>query len=67
MLNSIISESSILVQIALHFSNSFSSSILKGINLLILSSTLNILSYSLILGIIETNGLKSFFRYPIKY
>ena len=62
---------SILLQIALYFSNNFSSSIWKDINLLILSSspslTLNVLIYPLSLCIIKTNGLKSLSEYPIKY
>ena len=48
---------SILVQIALYFFNSFSSFIQKDVNLLILSSTLNVSTYPLVLGIIKTNGL----------
>ena len=40
----------------------------KDINLLILSSTLNVLTYPLILGIIKTNGLIALSNFiPIKY
>ena len=39
----------------------------KDINLLVLSSALNALTYPLILGIIETNGPISLSKYPIKY
>ena len=40
----------------------------KDINLLILSSTLNVLTYPLILGIIKTNGLIDLSNFiPIKY
>ena len=48
-------KSSILVEIALYFPINFSSSTQKDINLLILSSALNVLTYHL--GIIKTNGL----------
>ena len=58
---------SILVQIALYFFNSFSSSIQKDVNLLILSSTLNVSTYPLVLGIIKTNGLIASSKYSIKY
>ena len=58
---------SILVQIALYFFNSFSSSIQKDVNLLILSSTLNVSTYPLVLGIIKTNGLIALSKYSIKY
>ena len=58
---------SILVQIALYFFNSFSSSIQKDINLLILSSTLNVSTYPLVLGIMKTNGLIASSKYSIKY
>ena len=51
---------SILVQTALYFFNSFSSSIRKGIKLLFLylssSLILNVLTYPLILGNIKING-----------
>ena len=60
-------KSSILVQIALYFSNSFSSSIQKDINLLFPSLILNVLTYPLILGIIKTNGLIVLSKYQIKY
>ena len=60
-----------LVQIALYFSNSSSSYIQKYISLLFLYlslySTLNALTYPLILGIIKTNGLIVLSKYPIKY
>ena len=39
----------------------------KEINLLLLSSTLNILTSPLILGIIKTNGLIDLSTHPIKY
>ena len=56
---------------ALYFSNSFSSSIRKDINLLFLflspSLTLNVLTYPLILGIIKTNGPMALSKYPIQY
>ena len=59
--NSIFFKSSILFQIALYFSNSFSYSIRKDIYLLFLSLspslTLNMLRYPPILGIIKTNAL----------
>ena len=58
---------SILVQIALYFFNSFSSSIQKDVNLLILSSTLNVSTYPLVLGIMKTNGLIASSKYSIKY
>ena len=62
---------SILVQIALYFSNSYSSSIQKDIDLLFLflspSLTLNVLTYPLILGIIKTDGLIALYKSPIKY
>ena len=58
---------SILVQIALYFFNSFSSFIQKDVNLLILSSTLNVSTYPLVLGIIKTNGLIALSKYSIKY
>ena len=54
-----------LIQIALYYSNSFWSSIGKDINLLILSPTLNALTYPLILGIIKSNALSNFIL--IKY
>ena len=60
-------KSSILVQIALYFSNNFSSPIWRDINLFFLSSTLNVLTYLFILGIIKTNGVTSLSKYPIKY
>ena len=60
-----------LVQIVLYFSNSFSSSIQKDINLLFLflspSLTSYVLTYPLILGNIKTNGLITLSKYPIKY
>ena len=69
--SSIFFKSLILVQIALYFSYSFSSSIRKDINLLILSlspfSTLNVLIYPLILGIIKTNALIVLSKYLFKY
>ena len=66
--NYIFFKSSILVQIALYFSNSFSSSLQKDINLLSSSLNLNILTYPLILGIIKTNGLIALSNFiPIKY
>ena len=53
------------------FSNSFSSSIQKDINLLFLSlfssSAWNALTYLLPLGNIKTNGLITLSNYPIKY
>ena len=63
--HSIFFKYSISVQIALHYSNSFSSFIRKGINLLFVS-----LSPSLtlgVLGVIKTNGLIAFSKYRIKY
>ena len=39
----------------------------KDINLLLLSSTLNVLTYPHILGIIKTNGLVYLSKYPVKY
>ena len=56
----------------LYFPNSFSTSIQKVINLMLLSLTpsltLNVLTYPLILGIIKTNGLIPLSNFiPIKY
>ena len=65
--NSIFFESLILVQMVLYFSNSFSLSIWKEINLLLLSFTLNVLTYPLILGNSKTNGLTTLSKYTIKY
>ena len=65
--SSILFKSSILVQVALYFTNSFSSFIQKDIDLLSHSLTLNVLTYPLILCIIKTNGfiiLSIFF--PVK-
>ena len=59
-----------LVEVALYFFKSFSSSKAshrqKGINLLFPSLTLNVLTYPLILGIIKTIGLIALSKYPIK-
>ena len=64
-------ESSILVQMVFYFSNSFSLSTLKNINLIFLFSspflTLNVLTYPLILSNIKTNGLITLSKYQIKY
>ena len=53
------------------FSNSFSSSIQKDINLLFLSLslslTLNVLTYPLVLGNTKTNHLITLCKYPTKY
>ena len=62
----LIFKSSILLQIVLYFSNSFSSSIRKDTNLLFPSLTLNVLTYPLVLGIIKTNSLIVLSKYPIK-
>ena len=54
----------------LHFSNSFSASIRKDTNLLLSLSpylTLNVLTYSLILGNTKTSGLIALSKYPINY
>ena len=55
----------------LYFSKSFSSFIRKDIKILFLSSTpsltLNVSTYQLILDNINTNGLITLFKYPIKY
>ena len=52
----------------LYFSNSLSSSISKGINLVFVSPPLssNILTYSLVLGNIKTSGLITSSNYPFK-
>ena len=50
----------------LYVSNSFSSSIEKSINLLILSLSLS-LTYPLILSNIKTNGFVTLSKYPSKY
>ena len=55
------------LHIVLYLSNNFLSSTQKDIILLILSSTLNVLTYPPILGIIKTNGLISLSKYPTKY
>ena len=52
---------------ALYFSNSFSPSIRKEINLLFPYLTINVLTYPLILGINKTNGLIVLSKYPTKY
>ena len=69
--SSIFFESSILVQMVLYFSNSFSSSIWKHINSLFVSLylilTLNVLTYLLALGSTKTNGLIILSKDPIKY
>ena len=56
---------------ALYFSNSLSSSIWKNINLLFLclssSLTLKDLTYPLILDNIESNGLITSSKYPVRY
>ena len=69
--NSIFFKSSILVQMVLYISNSFSSSIRKDVKLLFvslsLSLTLNVLTYPLILGNIKTNGLITLSKYQMKY
>ena len=53
------------------FSKSFSSSARKDTNLYVLSLspslTLNLLIHPLVLGIIKTNGPRTFAKYPIKY
>ena len=67
MFNVTFFKSSILVQITLYFSSNSSSSIWKDINLLVLSSTFNVLTCPLIIGIIKTNGLMSLSKYLIKY
>ena len=60
-----------LVQMALCFCNSFSSSMRNGINLLLLflSSTLslNVSTYPWVLGNINTYGFIASSRYPIKH
>ena len=56
-----------LVEIALYFSNRFSSSLWNDINLLLPSFTWNILTYPLILDIIKTNGLIVLSKRLIKY
>ena len=43
------------------------SSIRNDINLLILASTSNVLTYPLVLGIIKANDIISLSKYPIKY
>ena len=62
---------SILLQIALYFSNSYWPFIQKDINLLFLSLlsslTLIVLTYPLILDNIQTDGLITLSKYPIKY
>ena len=59
-----------LVEVALYFFKSFSSSKAshrqKGINLLFPSLTLKVLTYPLILGIIKTISLIALSKYPIK-
>ena len=64
-------QSSILVQMVLYFSNSFSLSTRKNINLLVLSLspclTLNILTFPLILDNTKINGFITLSKYPIKY
>ena len=55
--NLIFFKSSILIQIALYFSNSFPTSIRQE----------NILTYLLISGIIKTSGLKVLSKYLIRY
>ena len=53
---------------SIYFSNSFSFSIWKDINFLILSSTLNVLTYPLLFGIIKINALIALSNFiPIKY
>ena len=54
-----------LVQMVFYFSNRFSSSICKDINILVFS--LKVLRYPLILGNIKTNGRITSSKYPIKY
>ena len=49
----------------LYFSNRFSPSVSKDISFLFFS--LKVLTYSLILGNIKTNGLVTSSKYPIKY
>ena len=59
-------KSSVLVQVALYFSNSFSSFIQNVIHSSP-SLTLNVLTYPLILRIIKTNGLMTLAKYSTKY
>ena len=68
--NFIFFKSSIIAQMALYFSDSFSSFMHKDINLLFLSLSpslsLNVLTYPHILGNIKTNGLITSSKYSIK-